>query len=303
MATELNLSEEEQLAECVRRYPLIFTKTSVPKEEIESAWVQVVEQLQFVERIGEAKRFWYNLRKKYTKKLLAYNSSLIGGSNEGDEAIEELLEPYSFMRWMDEWLDGSPKDHSSNISSDTPITSPELDRKFPPRTERDELKSVSSIVEPAMVDTSSLQKQSSNGSVFEPNRLSTSDSTRRNTNMVANASPSMLSVRSESTKRIKSKADELYGQMIAEEISQFNEIEKCKIKLEIRKVLLEQMMASNNNNEVLQRYPEQSTNCVASERIAEPVFDVSSAKMSSSTITINEIVGSQTNTLSETTKL
>ena len=63
MARNLSLKEDEILAENVRKFPCIYDKADKGHKErdmVQNAWEKVVEQIDFLKTVVDAKSHWEN---------------------------------------------------------------------------------------------------------------------------------------------------------------------------------------------------------------------------------------------------
>ncbi|XP_044171688.1 uncharacterized protein LOC122956018 [Acropora millepora] len=119
MATQIN----EKLAESVRNYPCLYDKKSADfkdKNKKALAWSDVAKEVGLQNGDEACKLFQY-LRNKYSRDKKKIEGKKVSGSSTDEvrEAKVEASEMYSFLSWLDPYV--QPRKTSSNyvINVDT----------------------------------------------------------------------------------------------------------------------------------------------------------------------------------------
>ncbi|XP_065072266.1 uncharacterized protein LOC135696710 [Rhopilema esculentum] len=102
----VTLEEEENLGNEVKKYPCLYDKTIASYKDIESisnAWKEIENVLGLPE--GEGAKRYENLKKRYSKKKMAFKYAwALGEGTPLVEAAEKDLKQYDFLNWLNAHL-------------------------------------------------------------------------------------------------------------------------------------------------------------------------------------------------------
>ena len=101
MMSEITPVSEEIFTEVVRKYPVIYAKTSKghrDKRMVENAWKEVIEECQ-IKSIEEAKKWFLNIKKRFGKRRKCSKGPSGSGKKDVDGAVADYQD-MAYLAWL-----------------------------------------------------------------------------------------------------------------------------------------------------------------------------------------------------------
>ena len=242
-----------------------MSKAHKENNVVENAWEEISKALDFVESSTKCKLHFDNMKKRYVKKRNdVRKADKTGTSLAEKEKAENAFIPYKFLQWMDPFI--ATRSSKTNIPSlrqspsavITPQPNEDEDDPISMNSDdnEDEFRDYVDALDTSRNQSESTTPTSLNRSLFPRMRTTKKQGKRIKTSELIDSEEIRLmkelqndiKVKRERLENLQTNPDQIYGQMLASELSQFREDEKCLIKHEIRNVIFKYQMARMHGN-------------------------------------------------------